>query len=91
MGNSRTALFSAVIRVGEPLSPAAVAVPHKVNWNGFSGVCMGWGECEHVEAGPAPVKEKEGSGPGIMAHLSLSVLRSLITFLQVKLTVTLLQ
>lgn len=50
---------------------------------------MGRGECEHVEAGPAPIKEKEGSGPGITAHLSLSVLRALITFCSDAVSVTL--
>lgn len=58
MGNSRTPLFSAVVRVGEPLSPAGVAVPHKGNCNGLSGLCMGQGE--PVEAEAAPIKEKEG-------------------------------
>lgn len=67
MGNSRKPLFSAVVHVGELLSPADVALPHKVNWNGLSGLFMGRGEHEHVEAEAAPTKEEESWGPGIMA------------------------
>lgn len=38
----------------------------------------GLGECEHVEAEPAPVKQKEGWGPCSTAHLYLAVLGALI-------------
>lgn len=90
MGNGRTPLFSALVHMEEPLSPVGVAVPQKVNWNGFSVLCMGPGECEHVEADPAPIKE-EGWGPGIMAHLLPHCAKDTHHFLQVKLTVMLFQ